>query len=126
MLGHPELKLAGKRVLVVEDSFLVASSIVSMLQDLGCRVVGPFATVDDAMHAMDSQPVDAGVLDMNLAGTSSEPVASKLLSRGVPFFFITGYLSPALTNPKFAALARIHKPITEASLSDALSSSLEM
>jgi CheY-like chemotaxis protein len=124
MVDHPEPKLKGKRVLLVEDSFLVASSIAHMLEDLGCRVVGPYATVDDAMGAMGAGGFDAGVLDMNLGKQTSEPVAAELLSRGVPFVFVTGYLSPAMTNPKFAGFARVHKPITEVMLADALAASL--
>lgn len=125
MVDHPEPKLAGKRVLVVEDSYLVASSIAHMLEDMGCRVVGPYATVSDAMAAVDRGSFDAGVLDVNLGKESSEPVAAGLMQRGVPFFFVTGYLSPAMMNPKFASFARVHKPLTEAMLADALVASLE-
>lgn len=125
MVDHAEPKLAGKRVLLVEDSFLVASSIAQMLEDMGCRVVGPYGTVDDAMGALDAGAFDAGVLDVNLGKETSEPVASGLMQRGVPFFFVTGYLSPALVNPKFASFARVHKPLTEAMLADALVASLE-
>ena len=124
-LNHPEPKLAGKRVLVVEDSFLVASSIAQMLEDIGCRVVGPYATVDDAMGALEVGALDAGVLDVNLGNQTSEPVATGLMRRGVPFFFVTGYQSPAMMNPKFAGCARLHKPLTEAMLADALVASLE-
>jgi CheY-like chemotaxis protein len=125
MVDHVELKLTGKRVLVVEDSFLVASSITRMLEDLGCRVVGPYATVIDAMGAMDAGGFDAGVLDVNLGKETSEPVAAGLRSRGVPFVFVTGYLSPALKDPRFAGYARVHKPLTEAMLADALVASME-
>jgi CheY-like chemotaxis protein len=129
MVNRTELKprfdLTGKRVLLVEDSFLVASSIVQMLEDLGCRVVGPFATVSDAMGAVTAGSFDAGVLDVNLGNETSEPVAEGLLRRGVPFFFVTGYLSPALINPKFAGFTRVHKPLTTAMLEDALAASME-
>lgn len=125
MTDHPEPKLAGKRVLLVEDSYLAATSIAQMLEDIGCRVVGPFATVDDAMGAMDAGGFDAGVLDVNLGKTTSEPVAENLMRLGVPFVFVTGYLSPALQNPRFAAYARVHKPLTEAMLADALVASLD-
>lgn len=124
-MNHPEPKLVGKRVLVVEDSYLAATSIAQMLVDIGCRVVGPYATVDDAMSAVDVGGFDAGVLDINLGKTTSEPVATDLMRRGVPFVFVTGYLSPALQNPRLAAYARVHKPLTEAMLTDALVASLE-
>ncbi len=129
MVHQTELKprsdLTGKRVLLVEDSFLVASSIARMLEDIGCRVVGPYATVGDAMGAVEAGSVDAGVLDVNLGDETSEPVAAELLSRGVPFVFVTGYTSPAVANPKFAACARLHKPLTAVMLEDALTASME-
>lgn len=124
MVDTPELKLQGLRVLLVEDSFLVAASISRMLEDLGCRVVGPFGTVRDAMGVIEAGGCDAGVLDVNLGGETSEAVAEELAGRGVPFFFVTGYLSPALMNPGLAGFRRVHKPITELALADALERSL--
>ena len=125
MVDQPELKLRGLRVLLVEDSFLVAASIARTLEDLGWRVVGPFANVRDAMGVVDSGGCDAGVLDVNLGTETSEAVAAGLMDRGVPFFFVTGYLSPALRNPRFAGCKRVHKPLTGVMLADALGASVE-
>ena len=51
-----EPKLSGLRVLLVEDSFLVATSITRLLEDLGCRVVGPFATLDVKPVMIEERP----------------------------------------------------------------------
>ena len=110
-------------VLVVEDSFLTAASIAHMLVDMGCKVVGPFGRVRDAMGVVDAGECDAGVLDVNLGNETSEALAAELMGRGVPFIFVTGYTSPAMKDPKFAGFLRVHKPLTEVMLADALAAS---
>ena len=83
--------LCGRRVLVVEDEMLVCMMIEDMLADLGCESVTTAATVDQALAAIDAHTFDAAMLDMNLNGNKSYPVADALKVRGVPFFFATGY-----------------------------------
>ena len=124
MYGSHTTRLSGLRVLLVEDSFLVASSLARMLQDIGCRVVGPFARVADALGAVRAGSCDAGMLDINLLGETSEPVAEELADRGLPFFFMTGYKSPAHLSPRFLPCRRVHKPMTEIMLAEALRDSI--
>ena len=120
----PEERLAGLRVLVVEDSFLAAASISRILLDLGCGVVGPVSTVERALAQVEAGLCDAAVLDINLSGQTSEPVADELFGRGTPYFFVTGYASPMLLSSRQRAHLRIHKPITPPELRDALLRSL--
>jgi len=119
-----QIKLSGLRVLVVEDSYLVARSIASMLEGLGCRVVGPYSNVRDAMAVVESSGCDVGVLDINLGRETSEPVAHRLKGRGLPFVFVSGYLSPGLKDPEFIAHRRLNKPISGELLASALTASL--
>jgi CheY-like chemotaxis protein len=83
--------LSGRRVLVVEDEMIILMMIEDMLADLGCEAVTAAATVDQALALIDAQVFDAAMLDLNLNGTKSLPVAAVLAQRGVPFFFTTGY-----------------------------------
>ena len=83
--------LSGRRVLVVEDEMLVLMNIEDMLADLGCESVTAAATVDQAVALIEAQVFDAALLDMNLNGIKSFPVADKLAALGVPFVFSTGY-----------------------------------
>jgi CheY-like chemotaxis protein len=87
------------RVLLVEDQALVAMEFEAMLADLGCAVIGPFARVAPALHAARSEPLDGAVLDVNLAGERSFPIAHLLLALQIPFFFVTGLTSAALPPP---------------------------
>lgn len=120
-----EPKLVGLRVLLVEDSFLVAKSISNQLTDLGCRVVGPFNNTADARDAIQAGGCDAAVLDVNLGDETSERIADDLRAQNLPFVFITSYTSPALINPRYAAWPRVQKPLSPAALSDALSQSVQ-
>jgi DNA-binding NarL/FixJ family response regulator len=53
-----EQDLRGRKVLVVEDEALIAMLTCDYLEELGCSVVGPFATSDKAMAALEKEAVD--------------------------------------------------------------------
>ena len=84
-------KLAGLRVLVVEDEMMVSMLIEDMLTDLGCQVVGPAARLDEAIDLAMASDLDCAVLDVNLGGQPIFPLADLLRERGKPFAFATGY-----------------------------------
>jgi DNA-binding response OmpR family regulator len=86
-----ESGLAGRRILVVEDEFLIALDLEDALGELGCEIVGPAATVSDAMQLVEAKPPDAAVLDVRLVDGSTAPIALELRRRGVPFLVLTGY-----------------------------------
>jgi DNA-binding NtrC family response regulator len=83
--------LAGKRVLIVEDDTLVGFLIEEYLADARCDTVGPFGTVAKALNAVRTETFDLAVLDINLNGERSYPVAEALAERGIPFLFLSGY-----------------------------------
>jgi CheY-like chemotaxis protein len=80
-----------RRVLVVEDEALVAMLVEDALLDAGFEVIGPAATVEEALSLLEAERPDAVVLDLNLAGETSTPVADLLASRGIPYVIATGY-----------------------------------
>jgi DNA-binding response OmpR family regulator len=80
-----------RRVLVVEDEALVAMLVEDALLDAGFGVIGPAATVEEAMSLLARERPDAVVLDLNLAGETSTPVADALAARGIPYVIATGY-----------------------------------
>ena len=109
---------AGRRVLVVEDESLVAMLLETILEDMGCVPVGPAATVDEGLR-MASEPVDAALLDVNVAGRQVFPIAQALKDRGVPFVFSTGYGEGGLPD-EWRGHSTLQKPFTEAAVRDAL------
>jgi CheY-like chemotaxis protein len=82
--------LSGRRVLVVEDEMLVLIMIEDMLAELGCNSVTSAATIDKALALIDTQAFDFVMLDVNLNGRDSQPVAEALSARGVPVVYSTG------------------------------------
>lgn len=80
-----------KRVLVVEDEMLVAMMVEDMLAELGHEVVGPAMRLEAALSLARNATIDIAVLDVNLGGAKSFPIADVLKGRGIPFLFATGY-----------------------------------
>ncbi len=83
--------LTGKRLLIVEDEYFIASDLKRALETQGATVVGPVGRVADALALIERAPIDAAMLDVNLGSAMCFPVAELLQSRGVPFLFLTGY-----------------------------------
>ena len=82
---------AARKILVVEDEALVAMLVEDALLDAGFGVIGPAATVEEALALLERETPDAVVLDLNLAGETSTPVADWLAARGIPYVIATGY-----------------------------------
>lgn len=102
------MSLAGKRVLVVEDEAVVAMMVEDLLLGQGCQVVGPAATVEEALALIEAFAIDLGVLDVNLNGERSTRVAAAMRARSIPVVLATGYGAPP--DAEFAGLAVIQKP----------------
>src|SRR5579884_1025661 len=111
--------MAGLRILVVEDSFLVADSYVALLESHGCEVVGPASRVHEALELLQTRPVDGALLDVNLADEFSFPVAMALVQRRIPFILITGYRESILP-AQFRSCPRLGKPFADDVLWDAI------
>ena len=86
--------IAGLKVLIVEDSLLLALELEAGLEDAGVEVIGCAAELGEAL-SMVEQDFDVAVLDADLNGQSVAPVAEILRSMGRPFVFATGYADKA-------------------------------
>ena len=83
-------RLAGTRVLVIEDEGPIAMMIEDMLADMGCVVAGSPASVDEAFDSVAAGGFDFALLDLNLRGASGAGVADALAKAGVPLAFVSG------------------------------------
>ena len=86
-------ELDGLRILIVEDNYMVASNLADALGSTGARIVGVVGNLEDAMAFADSRHAEIGIalLDVNLAGVMSYPVADILVRHDVSFIFMTDY-----------------------------------
>lgn len=101
--------LNGKRVLIVEDEFLIAHDLKRALVALNAEVVGPVGNLPAGLALLEGEKLDAAVIDVNLSGTMSFPLADRLNDAGIPMVFVTGYDDWALPE-QYAGTPRITKP----------------
>ncbi len=113
-------KAESLRILVVEDEALITMMLEDMLAGLGHAVVGPAATLEQAITIASAniEAIDAALLDVNLQGASCYPVAELLKERDIPFVFTTGQDEMAWEGaPEAPVLA---KPYTDDQLAEVL------
>jgi DNA-binding NtrC family response regulator len=79
------------RVLVVEDEMTIALLMEDMLVELGHKVVDLAMRLPQALELAKAADFDLAILDVNLDGRMSFPVAEALDARGLPYIFVTGY-----------------------------------
>lgn len=108
----PLPNLGGRRLLVVEDEFMVAEHIAMLLEEIGCDVVGPVSTIDEALQAIADGGLDGTLLDANLEGISSAPIAVALQSASIPFVVVTGYGTRKLEEQVLDSAPRLVKPFS--------------
>jgi CheY-like chemotaxis protein len=112
--------LAGKRLLVVEDEFLIALDIESILEGSGAQV-RTANRVDQALGLIKSDgPFDAAVLDLKLDRETSVTIAERLQAQSVPFVFLTGAAGDASIVAQFRNAPVIGKPFDSETLFSAL------
>lgn len=114
--------LKGKRILVVEDEALIAVMVEDMLAEMGAEVVGPAATIEQALALAAAEAIDGAVLDVNVRGERIDPVAEVLAERGVPMLFATGYGEVRLASGATATV--IDKPYTQEKLARGLAAAM--
>ncbi len=116
MLDEAPRDLAKCRVLVVEDEYLIAADLASWLEDHGAEVLGPVASVDDALELIniDLRP-NVALLDVNLGDEQVFPVARALQLADVPFVFTSGY-DDCLIPAQYDDAPRCIKPLDRSRL----------
>ena len=111
---------SGSKVLVVEDTIVLAMDLIETLTRLGAESVDTAATTQEALAQISQNTYDFGVLDMNLRGEVSFSIAQKLAALDIPFVFVTGYGSHINLPPELEYVEILTKPIDEGSLSFAI------
>ena len=112
--------LEGLNILVVEDNLLLAEVTKILLEDSGCRVVGPAGWLERGLELAQAEPLDGAVLDINLHGEMSFAIAEVLRARGVPFVFVTGYEDRGIVPMAYRSAPRLDKPVADEHLIGAM------
>lgn len=111
--------LAGRKILVVEDEGLVALYNADLLEGWSCSVMGPVGSVAAALALIEAEVPDAALLDVDLGGETSEPVAAALIEKARPFVVTTAYSARHLRETLGKA-PLLSKPVDEAKLREVL------
>jgi len=104
--------IAGRNVLLVEDSLIIALDAEDVLRRLGARNVTTESTVPGAIAAIEIDRPDIAVLDINLGDRTSFAIADRLAGMGVPFLFATGYGEQARLPERLMDRPVLQKPYT--------------
>ena len=106
------------RILIVEDEFLIATTLEEMLIEQGHEIIGIAPTLQEGVRMASDPACQGALLDLNLNGEKSLPIADILQKRGVPFVYTTGY------GDSIASMAGdvpiLSKPYTQADVKHAI------
>lgn len=112
--------LSGRRILVIEDSPVVASYTVDVLEELGCQVIGPAPNMAAARELIEEEKFDAALVDIHIRGERVYPLCEVLEAKGVPFVLTSGYADWNMPD-KWGERPRLQKPYTLDEVEKALS-----
>lgn len=116
------IERSGRRVLIVEDDYLIADAMGASLELENWCVIGPFPSVATARKALVGQEApDVAVLDVNLGNEYVFPLLDQLLRDGIPIVLTSGYDADAIP-AVYANLPRLQKPVQCRSLVSCLES----
>ena len=117
--------LKGRRILVVEDSPVVAPFTADVLADLGWEVVGPAPNMAAARELAESEEFDAALMDIHIRGERVFSICDLLAARGVPFVLTSGYADWSVPK-KWEDRPRLPKPYTMEEVAQALAKALRV
>ena len=116
-------ELSNRKVLGVEDEMMIAMLIEDMLDEFGCKLVGPATSVPRALELIGKELIEVAVLDLNLDGQDTYAIADALHQKNVPFIFATGYGSAGLRE-EYGNRPVLQKPFQQKDLEIALARAL--
>jgi two-component SAPR family response regulator len=110
----------GRRILVLEDDYLVVEEMVQELAATGAEVIGPIANLRKAFDTLKNvSDIRGAVLDINLQGEMVYPLADELIRLGIPFVFATAYDEGAVPS-SYRQHTRFTKPVNVQQVAKAL------
>ncbi|MBW4330813.1 PAS domain-containing protein [Stakelama sp. CBK3Z-3] len=110
---HVDLSIIeGKRVLVLDDEWLIGEEHRAALEKVGAKIIGPFTRMASARETVEGDDPDLAILDFNIAGDPVTPLAADLLDRRIPVIIVTGYGSSLTVPGELSGAVMMHKPVS--------------
>jgi two-component SAPR family response regulator len=116
---------SGIQILVVEDEPIIGMLIEDMLIEIGYKNIEAVVSIDSALKFLADARPDFAILDVNLNGTQSYPIAALLKSREIPFVFVSGY-DAATLDAAYADVQILQKPFRIGDLDSAIDEALAL
>jgi CheY-like chemotaxis protein len=110
-------------VLLVEDEVMIRMMVADMLEELGHHVAVETGRIADALALAQTAEFDLAILDVNLSGQMSFPVADAVMARDRPFIFATGYSTESIPGD-YKSYQRLQKPFQIVLLERAIQAAL--
>jgi PAS domain S-box-containing protein len=117
--SQSQAALTGRRLLVVDDEPLIAMALADTLERAGAEVIGPVGTEGEALKLIEHADFDGALLDAHLRGHSADGIAAALVTRNIPFIFVTGGARDGL-QASFERVPILPKPFSDQQLLEAL------
>ncbi|MFZ3350093.1 MAG: response regulator [Xanthobacteraceae bacterium] len=108
--------MAGCRILLAEDEGLIALELERILEEFGCEIVGPLASVDEVLENAQRGNFDGALLDVNLRGRQIFEILPALQKLGLRLVMTSGYDDVTLFPAAFRAMPRVAKPFDQKEL----------
>jgi len=115
--------IEGVRIFVGEDESVITMLLQDMFEELHCEVVSLASRFQDALDKANTLSFEVAILDVNLNGQRTFPIAEALRARGLPFIFATGYGAAAVPE-NYRAAPLLQKPFRIADLERAVRTAL--
>jgi CheY-like chemotaxis protein len=119
-----EIPVSIKRVLVLEDNFIIAMEAEDILKSIGIDDVDIAGTIAEAQALIEEHFFDFALLDVNLGSQTSFDFAGILIERNIAFGFVSGYGDDFVFPPALRDISRITKPFNESSVAGLLGAAL--
>lgn len=117
-------RLAGLRVIIVEDEAMLALELTDMISELGCEVAGSATRLPSALDLAVNGFFDLAILDVNLNGVRVDEAADAIIARGKPVVFATGYNESGVAQHK-SSWPIVNKPYSMADVEHAINAALD-
>lgn len=118
--ARPARRAGPGRILIAEDEAIIAMDLEMAVEDLGYGIFATCSSLAEGLTAIEEATPDLAILDKNLRGQSSIPLAEQLHARGVPLIFATGYQALSDLPPALKGAPRLAKPVDAQELADAI------
>src|SRR3982750_4439153 len=98
-------------ILIAEDNLYLALDLSIAVEEQSGRVVGPAASVAEALSLLATNHIAGAIIHSHLADRDATPLARQLAERGVPFVIHAATPIPALMEEFHPLVPVLVKPL---------------